>query len=309
LNYLKSTKRSDVVIVGGGIVGSSIAKNLGLKYPNKRIFILEKDNKLGKHNSTMNSGVLHAGLYYPTGSNRAKYCVKGNKLLTNYHKEKKIEVNYCGKLIIPKNKEESERIDELYEQGRRNGVENLRIINRSEAEKIEPNLKLDKDYKIIFSGETKIGNPRRVIEELERDIYSISNVTKMTNCGFEYLIKNEKDEIILQDSNGDIHETSFIINAAGLYADKIAKKFEVGLNYELLPLMGTYLVDRKYKNLNFSTSLENLKEITSNSSNLKTLIYPVPPSQATKGNNFLGVHTTITSEGEVKLGPTALPCL
>jgi len=120
---MKKNKTCDILIVGGGIVGSSIARNLAIKHPKKKIILLEKDNKLGMHNSILNSGVIHSGLYYPKNSLRKKYCVKGNILLTKYHKEKNIPLRHCGKLIAPRNAIEIEGLMKLYKQGIENGVD------------------------------------------------------------------------------------------------------------------------------------------------------------------------------------------
>lgn len=280
---------SDFLIAGGGIVGSTIARKLAIKYPSCSIRLIEKDSVLGRHNSIMNSGVLHSGLYYPTNSNRAIYCVRGNKLLTNYHEDKKLPLIKCGKLIVPSNKEEAERVKGLYERGLNNGVR-LELINSDQALKIEPYVKVREDFPVLYSPDTSVGHPSKVMEELEKDLKSMANVKINTNCGFKGLISRSEKEIIIQTTNEDLLACGKLINAAGLYSDNIARAFGVGLNYQLFPIIGTYLVDT-----------------SQNAPKLKVLVYPLPPAK--KGNNFLGVHTTITANGSVKLGPSALPCL
>jgi L-2-hydroxyglutarate oxidase LhgO len=133
---MKKINFDDVIVIGGGIIGLSIVRSLGRRYPTKTIRLIEKEAQLGLHNSSMNSGVIHAGLYYQTNSYRAKYCVIGNKLLTEYHKENKIPLKETGKLILPRNEEEGQRLFKLYEQGKLNGVP-LEIINTKQALAIE----------------------------------------------------------------------------------------------------------------------------------------------------------------------------
>jgi L-2-hydroxyglutarate oxidase len=300
---MKKNKTCDVLIVGGGIVGSSIARNLAMKHPKKKIILIEKDNKLGMHNSTLNSGVIHAGLYYPKNSLRKKYCIKGNTMLTEYHKEKNIPLRHCGKLIAPKNAREIEGLMKLYKQGIENGVD-LKLISAGEALKIEPNLKIKGDFPVIFSPNTKVGNPTMLIEEVQKDLNELSNVEIIFKSKPEKVIKSDKKHIVVETcNNNETIECNFFINAAGLYSDKIAKLFNFGHHYDLLPVVGTYLVDKLSTNFNEnSIGLQGLHK----NNLLKTLVYPIP--QIT-GNNFLGVHTTITTDGFLKIGPTALPCL
>lgn len=304
MKNLKINKNSfsDVIIIGGGIVGSSIARSIALRYPNKNIKLIEKDSKLGQHNSILNSGVLHSGLYYPTNSNRAKYCVKGNKILTEYHRNNKIPLRECGKLIVAKNEHESQRLLKLYNQGLENGVK-LELIDASRAIRIEPKLNLEgkEKFPVIFVSDTKVGSPKILIQKIEKDLKDLKNVEIVYNSSFKSNLSSKvfstsslQKNFIIKDSNDFYHESEYLINASGLYSDLIAKKFNTALEYDLLPIIVFYLVDK--------TSYYDR-----NSSLMNTLVYPVPPLQVSKEMTFLGVHTTITSEGLVKLGPTALP--
>jgi L-2-hydroxyglutarate oxidase LhgO len=160
---------SEYLIIGGGIIGTSIARSLALKKPNSRIILLEKDKELGLNNSTLNSGVVHAGLYYPKTSFRAKYCIRGNKLLRDYHKDKSIPIKYCGKLIVPKNIEEADRVVGLYKQGIDSGIE-LDLIDNIKASVIEPSFKSSGDYPVIYSPNTCVGSPKLLIKELEKEL-------------------------------------------------------------------------------------------------------------------------------------------
>lgn len=284
------SKLFDFTVIGGGIIGSSIARSLAIKYPSSKICLLEKDTDLGLNNSILNSGVLHAALYYPTDSLRMKYCLSGNRLLTDFHKDRKIPINECGKLIIAKNDEEGIRILDLYNRGLKNGVK-LELITNKEALQKEPKLKVHGNYPVIYSPTTRVGNPKRVMYELKKDLTSLHNVSISVNNGYKELISENNNSIIFRDKKGEVIETKYFINAAGLYADKIAKDFHLGEEYLMFPLLGMYLKDKS-----------NIEQL-----GVKMIIYPIPPN--TKGNNFLGVHTTITDEGKFKLGPTALPGL
>jgi L-2-hydroxyglutarate oxidase len=280
-------KSCEYLIIGGGIIGTSIAKSLAKQKPNSKIIILEKDKKFGQNNSILNSGVIHAGLYYQKTSNRAKYCIRGNKLLRDYHYDNKIPLKHCGKLIVPKNKDEADRITNLYNQGIGSGIE-LELIDNSKATSIEPSFKANGDFPIIYSPNTCVGNPKQLFHALEKEIDELPNVEKIVCSGYESKV-HDGDNIAIRDINGNYYETAYFINASGLYSDKIAKDFNLALELTMLPIIGTYLIDNQFM-----------------ASNMRTLIYPLPPN--TKGNNFLGIHTTLTTDGELKLGPTALPC-
>ena len=131
-------KRFSVGIVGGGIVGLACAYQLQKKYPNLNLIVFEKEKDLAFHQTGRNSGVIHSGLYYKNGSLKASNCVEGRELLVNFAKENNIKYDICGKLVIATNKEEVKRLNELKINGEKNGLKGLKILDKSEFQKIEP---------------------------------------------------------------------------------------------------------------------------------------------------------------------------
>jgi L-2-hydroxyglutarate oxidase LhgO len=253
-----------VLVVGAGIVGMSMAYEWIKKNPNDEITIIDKEAHEAFHASGKNSGILHAGFYYTTDSLKAKLTARGNKLMKEFCYKHNIKVNETGKLVVAKNEDE---VEVLFELERRSKVNNAGayIISEDEARKIDSNAKTHKYA--LYSPNTASVNPREVCSVLKKELEK-RGVKFIFNMPFEKYNKSY----------------DFLINAAGLYADKIAHKFGVGLEYTMLPFKGLY---RKY-----------LGE-----DKIKTQIYPVPNIK----NPFLGVHFTIMADNTIKIGPTAIP--
>jgi L-2-hydroxyglutarate oxidase LhgO len=267
--------KPDFLIIGAGIVGLTLALELKKQFADSTIIVLEKELHPGVHASGRNSGVLHAGFYYTADSLKAKLCRDGNFAWRQYCEDKKLTVNHCGKLVIARNEEELNGLDELYKRGQINNVE-LEMITAEEAIGIEPNVyTLDR---ALWSPTTATVSPMEVVNSVQNDIRK-AGITLLTNTAY---VKRDGNKVIT--SNGE-YEPGYVINAAGLYADKIAKDYGFSQEYKILPFKGLYL----YANDN------GLK--------LKTNVYPVLDLR----NPFLGVHFTVTSENKTKIGPTAIP--
>ena len=253
-----------VLIVGAGIIGMSLAWELREKNPSYEIIIIDKEPHEAFHASGKNSGILHAGFYYNTDSLKAKLTAEGNKLMKEFCYSHNIKVNETGKLVVAKNEKEVEILYELEKRSKANQA-GAYIITEEEAKKIDPNVKT---YKYaLYSPNTASVNPREVCRVLRNELEK-KDVKFIFNMPFEKF--NESYD--------------FLINAAGLYADKIAHYFGVGLEYTMLPFKGLYL---KYKG----------------EDKIKTQIYPVPNIK----NPFLGVHFTLMADNTIKIGPTAIP--
>lgn len=267
---------SDFIIIGGGIVGLNIARFLKKDFPKAKVTLLEKEMECGLHASGRNSGVIHAGFYYTKDSLKARFTKLGNQLLTAYCEERRIPLNKCGKLVVAKNEMDMKSLDILLQRAADNGVD-LQDISESEAKKIEPRVLTYQ--RALFSPTTASVNPRQVMacmrEDAQREGVNIC-------CNAKYL-KRKKDGTIVT-TQGE-YQAGFIVNAAGLYADTIARDFDFSKQYKILPFKGIYLYSNEPA---FA---------------IKTLIYPVPDLK----NPFLGVHVTINAEGKAKLGPTAIP--
>jgi (S)-2-hydroxyglutarate dehydrogenase len=268
-------KNPDFLIIGAGIIGLTIALELKKQFADSSITLIEKEAHPGVHASGRNSGVLHAGFYYTADSLKAKLCRDGNFAWRKYCEEKNLTVNHCGKLVVARNKEELIGLDELYKRGQINNVE-LEMISAAQTTEIEPQAYTYE--RGLWSPTTATVSPMEVVQSIQKDILDVG-ITLLNDTAY---IGSLNDKVIT--SNGEF-EAGYVINAAGLYADKIAKDYGFSQNYKILPFKGLYL----YANDN------GLK--------LKTNVYPVPDLR----NPFLGVHFTVTAENKTKIGPTAIP--
>lgn len=269
--------KADALICGGGIIGLTIAREL-LKKGYENIVILEKEKELGKHASGRNSGVLHAGIYYTPESLKARFCLSGNFMMKEYCREKNIPVLETGKVIVTRDKEEIPMLKELYRRALKNGAR-VKLIDEAQLGVIEPYAKTC--GLALFSPDTAVTDPQKVLENIEKDLISSEKVKIFKGFEFKGLKQNSK----ISTNNGDITFDLFI-NAAGAYSDKIAHIFGAGLNYRVLPFRGTYKKLKKEKSYLVNGN-----------------IYPVPDIR----NPLLGVHLTRATDGTVYAGPTAIP--
>lgn len=273
-------KEYDQIIIGAGIVGISLGLALLERDPNRNLLVIDKEEKPGIHASGRNSGVLHAGFYYSPDSLKAKFCRLGNLELRKFCKENNLQILETGKVVVCQDKKDVARLEELHRRGVANGV-NIEILGSKDLEKIEPAAQtVDK---FIWSPTTAVGNPKDVINKLA-EVFTKSGGSFLFNTQVELI---EKDNEVLVITKQETYSAKSIINSAGAYAADLAKQVNVGAEYVCLPFLGAY---KKSKLL---------------SVNPKRLVYPVPNPV----NPFLGVHTTITLNNEIKIGPTALPVI
>ncbi len=266
---------TDFLVIGGGIVGISIARELRQRFSDARIVVLEKEPELGRHASGRNSGVIHAGFYYTADSLKAKFTRDGNRALTQYCEERKIPVNKCGKIVVARDESDLPQLDELLRRGKANGVP-LESISADEARKIEPRVKTFE--RAIWSPSTSTADPLQVLQAMKHDAV---NAGVDVRQGAAFLGKRE-GQILTR--SGDF-EAKYVVNCAGLYADRVARDFGFSEDYRILPFKGLYLYSEEPAGL------------------LRTNIYPVPDLR----NPFLGVHFTLLVDGHAKIGPTAIP--
>lgn len=296
----------DFVIIGGGVIGLCTARELRLLHPNISILLIEKEEAIAAHASGRNSGVLHAGFYYTADSLKAKFTKEGNAAWTEYCIDRKLPINQCGKIVVANNDIDDAGLKELKKRGDANGIK-LYWIDQKEAFELDPAAKVEK--RALWSPTTSSVDPMQVCNSVRQELLQSgvqiligakyisiktnhSNAKKISIPSYTEDISPSnihtndfsKPSHTIITSKG-IFEAGFVINCAGLYADKIAHDFGFGLNYTLLPFKGLYLkTDSVY-------------------TGIKRHIYPVPNLT----NPFLGVHFTITVDGRVKIGPTAIP--
>lgn len=268
----------DVLIVGGGIVGLGIGVGLLKINPTLRVTVLESEDVLARHGSGRNSGVLHAGFYYSPDSLKAKLTRVGNEMLKKLCHDQSIPIRECGKVVVTRSSDEIPRLEELYRRALANGVE-VELVDSEHLQRLEPFAQTCSVA--LWSPNTAVANPSVVTEAMARVFMKIGGVVKMS-AGVQLL---DGSSVILRD--GSRLRARHVVNAAGLYADKLAHSSGVGLKYEMLPFKGIYLYG------------------DSSAPSIQRHVYPVPDPR----NPFLGVHLTITVDGRVKVGPTAIPAL
>ncbi len=273
----------DIAILGGGIVGLTLAHQVTERYPSLSITVIDKELDLGLHSSGRNSGVLHAGIYYPPGTLKAEVCIQGARRLRAWCEAERIPVLKCGKVITPQSSELDEKLELLMEQGHTNGAE-VYLINQEEFQKRVPDGRTATG-RALWSPGTCVVKPKLVLKRLEQ---------RLRERGVKFLLGTtisrvapKAQQLSLSHRYGatNLHY-GYLFNATGLQADRIAKSFGLSKHYIILPFKGLYWeLDRKAP-FQFSTNL-----------------YPVPDLSLP----FLGIHVTPSTDGTVSLGPTAIP--
>ncbi len=269
----------DIAIVGGGIIGLSTALQITNTYPDLRLIVLEKEQDLGLHQSSRNSGVIHSGIYYRPDSMKAKTCVSGARKMIEFAQEHNINYEICGKVIVATNEIQIPRLEELYKRAKANGVKGIEMIAKEELLEKEPHAK---GIKALWVPSTGIIDYPGVLKayaklflEKDQEIKLNQNIKK---------IQIKKNQIFINSDHGEF-SSSYLINCAGLYADRIASLAGAKLPVKIVPFRGEYY--------QIKPSRENL---------VNGLIYPVPDPAFP----FLGVHFTKRIDGTVEAGPNAV---
>ena len=272
-------RQYDVVVVGGGIIGLATSMKLTQDFPKLKVAVLEKEKEVAQHQTGHNSGVIHAGIYYAPGSQKANFCSTGGKLLRDFCDEYGIAYDMCGKLIVATDDSEVPQLEELFKRGTENGAEGLRMVDQEEIKEIEP---YSAGVKAILSPNTGI-----------IDYFEVSQAyaTRMRDNGGDLLTNVEvisienKDNLVYVNTTSGTIAAKYVLNCAGLHADTVARMMGVDVGVKIVPFRGEY----------FSIIPEKEHMV-------KGLIYPVPnPSMP-----FLGVHFTRRINGSVEAGPNAV---
>jgi len=270
---------ADFLIIGAGVVGLTAALELRRRYPDAAITVIDKEKTLAAHGSGRNSGVLHAGFYYTADSLKARFTRDGNRLWQDYCDEKGLRINRCGKLVVAADATEVDGLRELKRRGERNGVE-LHWMTAAEAREVEPRVKTH-EY-ALFSPATASLDPTEAMAALHRDCLDQGVSVRL---GVAYAGVDPARRSVHTDDG--VVKAGYALNAAGLYADRIARDFGFSRDHRILPFKGLYLYPDK------------------GSYRPRVNIYPVPNLK----HPFLGVHFTSTVNGDTKIGPTAIPAL
>ena len=270
-----------IVIVGGGAIGLSIARAVS-SYLRFEVFLLEKSQRAGTVTTSRNSGVIHAGLYYPPHSLKNRHCLLGKKSLVSYIQERKLPLNICGKLVVATSPEEHVTLDAIAARCESNGLKGLKtLINPSDVKTYyEP---LVECTKALFVPETAVFDVHSFVSSLEHDCEE-NGVTIVYNCKFENAFKEKgnMEEFIVSTSQGEL-KTTYFINAAGLEAPVVASRIK---EYPRSMVPKMYFAKGNYFKLMGS------------SKPFSRLVYPIPQEGG------LGVHATIDAiDGSSRFGP------
>tara|TARA_Y100000589_G_scaffold133659_2_gene127685 strand:+ start:15358 stop:16587 length:1230 start_codon:yes stop_codon:yes gene_type:complete len=273
----------DILILGGGMVGLSLAHQIKKKDKNLSIKIIDKEEKLGLHNSGRNSGVLHAGIYYEPGSLKAKVCVEGAQRLKQWCLDENLDVLKCGKVIVTQKKTQNNELDKLFKRAKKNGAK-VEFIDKKELKK-HSSLIYNATEKALWSPNTCVVDPKSVLKKLGEKLFDLGIVIEFNLNNFKINVEQNYIEI---QKKGTVEKLFYghIFNCCGVHADEIARKFNICEDFKILPFKGLYWKLRSNNHYDF-----------------KTNIYPVPDLNVP----FLGVHITPNTKGEIFLGPTAIP--
>ena len=270
----------DVAVVGGGVVGCSAAKHLAER-STLSVCVIEKEHRLGAHQSGRNSGVLHPGFNYPPGSRKAAFATEGTRRMKAYAQEQDIPIEEFGVVVVATGAEEETRLQDLHTQAEANGVE-TELIDREELREREPHA----------AGRAALHCPEAASVDFRGYLHALAREAK--NLGVDFLMGHRVESVehggggasthLIETDTGEI-EAGYLLNAAGLYADELAADCGVGDAYQVVPFRGEYY------------------ELVPDRADLcETMIYPTPDPDLP----FLGVHFTRRTDGKVIVGPNAV---
>lgn len=272
--------RYDIVVIGGGIVGLSVAMEITQRLPRLQILVVEKESRLAQHQTGHNSGVIHSGIYYKPGSVKARTCVAGAAAVVEFCRRHGIPFEVCGKVIVATtNDEEVPRLKELLQRGEANGIAGLRLLTREELREIEPNCAGVAALHVPTTGITDY----TAVAQKYADLAIAAGARVQTACEVRG-IRPDGDSSILETTQGAL-AARFVINCAGLQSDRISRIAGSKPKLQIVPFRGEYydLIPERH-------------------SLIHGLIYPVPDPRFP----FLGVHFTRRIHGGVDAGPNAV---
>ncbi len=275
------SKKTDYIIIGGGIVGLATALKLAERFPQKSIRILEKESQLAKHQTGNNSGVVHAGVYYQPGSLKAEFCRRGGSMIEEFCRLHQIPFNRCGKLIVATNPLEVERLKELKARCEANGIQPRWLI-RKEFQALEPNIE---GLAALHVRESAITDYCAITLKIAELLVSKGHHIELETQAMD--IDEANDKVSVDTDNGS-YTCDYLIACGGLLADRLASMCKLDLDFRIIPFRGEYF-----------------ELIPAKNHIVKNMIYPVPDPTMP----FLGIHLTPTINGQVTVGPNAVLAL
>jgi glycerol-3-phosphate dehydrogenase len=285
-SILSAVDRANIVIIGGGVVGCAVARAVSERWSD--VFLVEQMPKFGMGASTRNSGVIHSGIYYTPGSLKAQLCVAGNRMLHEFCAAHNVPHRNCGKLVVAHGAEQEAALEHLAANGRANGVEGLRLVDRAIILAREPHIKASAALEVpstgIVSAEDLVKTLARMATEQGANLLPRARVVRMDPHADSIAVTiAEGDPDDPARATEETIEALCVINCAGLFADEIAAMLG-NHNYRIYPVRGEYC-----------------ELVRAKSYLVNNLVYPLPHTDAFS----LGVHLTRTLWGTVLVGPTA----
>jgi len=274
--------RHNVIIIGGGVVGLGVALEITRRFPGLRVLVLEKEDRVARHQSGHNSGVIHSGVYYKPGSLKARLCVAGAAAMVEFCREHSVSCRVCGKVIVATSAAELPRLEDLRRRGEANGLTGLRLIGPEELREIEPHAAGVQALLVPSTGVTDYA----AVCEKYAELISANGGTVLTSAAATG-IRRSASEIVVETSRGAF-STRSLINCAGLYSDRISRMAGDDPGAMIVPFRGEYY-----------------DLVPERASLVRALIYPVPDPHFP----FLGVHFTRRVSGRVDAGPNAILAL
>jgi L-2-hydroxyglutarate oxidase len=273
----------DIAVIGGGIVGLSFAMQVGERFPRLRVLVLEKEAGVARHQTGHNSGVIHSGVYYKSGSLKARLCVAGAREMVEFCSRHGIPHEVCGKLIVTSNSEEAAQLDELLARGVANGLDGLRLLGREAMLEIEPHVGGVRALHVPSTGITDYAAVTAKYAEIAAGL-GAEVKTGAGVVGFDTSGKVAGNGVLVRTRAGDF-SARYVVNCAGLYSDRVARLAGDDPGMILVPFRGEYY--------DLAAARQSL---------VRGLIYPVPDPRYP----FLGVHFTRRIQGNVDAGPNAV---
>jgi (S)-2-hydroxyglutarate dehydrogenase len=272
-------ERYDLAVVGAGILGLAVAREVLLRRPGSKLIVIDKQASVASHQTGHNSGVIHSGIYYQPGSLKARLCVAGARLMYEFCDANSIRYERCGKLIVALRADELPRLAELAARGQANAVPGLRRLGAGEITDIEPECR---GIAALHSPGTGIVDFGAVARALELQLRQ-QGVTFALGCTVT-AVRRDRDETVLEHADG-CYRAAWSFVCAGLWADRLAVSAGASADPRIVPFRGAYL-----------RLADGQRPV------VRGMVYPVPDPRLP----FLGVHVTRHIGGRVLLGPTAM---
>src|SRR3984885_2931913 len=257
--------RYNVVIIGGGVVGLGVALEITRRFPQLRLLVLEKEDRVARHQSGHNSGVIHSGVYYKPGSLKARLCVAGAAAMVEFCREHGVPHKVCGKVMVGNEESKFPRLDELARRGEADGLAGLLMVGADELRELEP---YASGLRALLVPSTGITDYARVCEKYA-ELISAQGGTILTSSPVTAIKRTAKEIVV--ETPAKIFSADYLINCAGLFSDRVSRMAGDDPGITIVPFRGEYY-----------------DLVPERASLVRTLIYPVPDPRFP----FLGVHFT-----------------